>query len=240
MSQQKTALVVTAHPGDFVWRAGGAIALHAAKGYRVKIVCMSFGERGESQFAWKVAGVTLEEVKAQRKAEAEEAARILGAEIEFFDAGDYPLKLTEAMFDRLVDIYREEKPAFVLTHALADPYNADHPEATRFAQEARIIAQAAGHKPDPSRAYSAPPVFLFEPHQPEQCDFKPNVILNITDVWETKYKAFQVLAAQKHLWEYYTRVALNRGVQGGRNSGRAMTYGEAYQRVFPMIVEELA
>ncbi|TCT04269.1 PIG-L deacetylase family protein [Aquabacter spiritensis] len=240
MSDQKTALIVTAHPGDFVWRAGGAIALHVRKGYRVKIVCLSFGERGESQFAWKTAGVAMDEVKAQRKAEAEEAAAILGASIEFFDAGDYPLKLTEAMFDRMVDIYREEKPAFVLTHALADPYNMDHPEATRFAQDARIIAQAAGHKPDPSRAYSAPPVFLFEPHQPEQCDFKPNVILNITDVWETKRKAFEVLAAQKHLWDYYTRVALNRGVQGGRNSGRAMTYGEAYQRVFPMIVEELA
>lgn len=240
MSEKKTALVVTAHPGDFVWRAGGAIALHAQKGYRVKIVCLSYGERGESQFAWKTAGVKMEEVKEQRKAEAEEAASILGAEIEFFDAGDYPLKLTDAMFDRMVDIYREEKPAFVLTHALADPYNMDHPEATRFAQDARIIAQAAGHKPDPTRAYSAPPVFLFEPHQPEQCEFKPNVILNITDVWETKRRAFEVLAAQKHLWEYYTRVALNRGVQGGRNSGRAMTYGEAYQRVFPMIVEELA
>ena len=56
MSEQKTGLVVTAHPGDFVWRAGGAIALHAKKGYRMKIVCMSFGERGESQFAWKEAG----------------------------------------------------------------------------------------------------------------------------------------------------------------------------------------
>ena len=50
---QKTGLVVTAHPGDFVWRAGGAIAHHAKKGYRMKIVCMSFGERGESQFACK-------------------------------------------------------------------------------------------------------------------------------------------------------------------------------------------
>ena len=47
----KSGLVVTAHPGDFVWRAGGAIALHAAKGYRIKIVCLSYGERGESQFA---------------------------------------------------------------------------------------------------------------------------------------------------------------------------------------------
>ena len=39
----KTGLVVSAHPGDFVWRAGGAIALHARKGYRGKIVCLSFG-----------------------------------------------------------------------------------------------------------------------------------------------------------------------------------------------------
>jgi 4-oxalomesaconate hydratase len=53
MTTQKTGLVITAHPGDFVWRAGGAIALHAKRGYRVKIVCLSFGERGESQFAWK-------------------------------------------------------------------------------------------------------------------------------------------------------------------------------------------
>jgi 4-oxalomesaconate hydratase len=235
----KSGLVVTAHPGDFVWRAAGAIALHARLGYRMKIVCLAYGERGESQFAWKKAGVTMAEVKAQRHAESERAAAILGAEIEFFDAGDYPLRVMPEMLDRLVDVYREVKPSFVLTHALEDPYNADHPEAARFAQEARVIAQAAGHKPDPDRAYSAPSVFLFEPHQPEQCNYKPNVILNIDEVWDLKRRAFEVLAAQKHLWEYYTRVALNRGVQGGRNSGRAMTYGEAYQRLFPMVVGEL-
>ena len=240
MSAQKSALVVTAHPGDFVWRAGGAIALHARKGYRVKILCLSFGERGESQWAWKSAGADMASVKAGRKAEAEEAARVLGAEIEFFDAGDYPLHTTPAMMERAIDVFRELRPAFVLTHSLEDPYNVDHPEATRFAQSARIIAQAAGHKPSPDLAYSAPPVFLFEPHQPEQCDYKPNVILNIDDVWEVKRKAFEVLAAQKHLWDYYTRVALNRGMQGGRNSGRAMTYGEAYQRLFPMVLEELS
>jgi 4-oxalomesaconate hydratase len=236
----KSALVVTAHPGDFVWRAGGAIAVHARLGYRVKIVCLSFGERGESQFAWKSADAKLSEVKAQRKEEAFRAAETLGAEIEFFDAGDYPLRITEDMLDRVVDIYREIKPSFVLTHALEDPYNFDHPAAAHLAQEARIVAQAAGHKPDPSRAYRAPPVFLFEPHQPEQCNFKPNVILNIDEVWDVKYAAFTVLAAQKHLWEYYTRVALNRGVQGGRNSGRPFTYGEAYARLFPEAAEVLA
>ena len=68
---------------------------------------------------------------------------------------------------------------------------------------------------------------------PSSATSSRNVILNIDEVWETKCKAFEMLAAQKHLWEYYTRVALNRGMQGGRNSGRPMTYGEAYQRLFP-------
>ncbi|MGY4409905.1 LmbE family N-acetylglucosaminyl deacetylase [Bradyrhizobium sp. LB7.1] len=154
----KTGLVITAHPGDFVWRAGGAIALHAKKGFRMKIVCMSFGERGESQFAWKEKGATLESVKAGRKDEAERAAKLLGAEIEFFDCGDYPLKLNEAHFDRMVDIYRELNPSFVLTHALEDPYNFDHPNAAHFAQETRVVAQAMGHKPGAQYQYSAPPV----------------------------------------------------------------------------------
>ena len=47
------------------------------------------------------------------------------------------------------------------------------------------------------------------------------------------------MAAQEHLWEYYTRVALQRGNQAARDTGRKVTYGEAYQRVFPDLVEQL-
>ena len=32
MSPKKTALVISAHAADFVWRCGGAIALHAEAG----------------------------------------------------------------------------------------------------------------------------------------------------------------------------------------------------------------
>lgn len=53
MSERKTALVLSAHAADFVWRCGGAIALHAEMGYDVTIACMSFGERGESARLWK-------------------------------------------------------------------------------------------------------------------------------------------------------------------------------------------
>jgi 4-oxalomesaconate hydratase len=43
MAEHKAGLVVSAHSADFVWRAGGAMALHAARGYAVTVVCLSFG-----------------------------------------------------------------------------------------------------------------------------------------------------------------------------------------------------
>jgi len=45
--------------------------------------------------------------------------------------------------------------------------------------------------------------------------------------------------AQEHLWLYYERVALQRGVQASRNSNKNIQYAEAYQRVFPHVTEEL-
>jgi 4-oxalomesaconate hydratase len=237
--QQKTALVVSAHSADFVWRCGGAIALYASRGWHVKIVCLSYGERGESAKLWRERDMTLERVKVSRREEAQAAAALLGGEVEFFDVGDYPMRVSDEALYRLADIYRELNPELVLTHSLEDPYNFDHPLAAHVAQEARVIAQAHGHKPH-GTVLGAPPVFLFEPHQTEQCNWKPQAYLDITPVWEKKRAAFELMAAQEYLWDYYTRVALNRGVQGGRNTGRPMTYGEAYQRLFPQALEELA
>lgn len=238
-NQQRTGLVISAHSADFIWRAGGAIALYAKRGWKVKVVCLSFGEKGESQKLWKDPAMTLGRVKAARRAEAERAGVVLGAsDIEFFDLGDYPLRTNLEALERLADIYQSLRPEWVLTHSLEDPYNFDHPEASRFAQEARILAQAHGRK-GAAAAIGSPPVFLFEPHQTEQCNWKPQVILDITEVWETKHKAFEQMDAQQHLWDYYTRVALQRGVQGARNSDRKMQYGEAYQRVLPLVTGDL-
>ncbi len=235
----KTALVVSAHSADFVWRAGGSIALHAEQGVATTVICLSYGERGESAKLWRQAGMTLEKVKAERQKEAEAAARHLGvADIQFWDLGDYPLNLTDEALYRLVDVYRKIHPAFMLTHSREDLYNRDHPEVNQFAQHARIIAQAHGHNPG-EKVLGAPPVFLFEPHQPEQCNWMPNVLLDITDVWSRKRAAIECMAGQEHLWEYYTRVAEQRGAQAARNSDKKIKYGEGYQAVFPHVVETL-
>jgi 4-oxalomesaconate hydratase len=236
-------LVVSAHAGDFVWRAAGAIALATARGDRAKVVCLSYGERGESARAWRE-GLPLQEIKAVRRREAENAAAVLGAEIEFFDAGDYPLPESPELVDRLVRVYREVVPDVVLTHPPADPYNGDHPAASRMALQARVLAQAIGYDA-PGEPLGAPPVFFFEPHQPEQCDFKPNVLLDITSVFDTKRRAMECLPAQQHMWNYYTDLATRRGIQLKRNAGPNLglpqnTMAESYVRLFPQTTEVLA
>lgn len=235
----RTALVISAHSADFVWRAGGAIALHARDGIDVTVVCLSYGERGESAKLWRRDGMTLETVKVERRKEAEAAARALGvADIQFWNLGDYPIELTRESLFRLADVYRKVRPSFVLTHSRQDPYNRDHPLVSEFAQEARIVAQAHGHEPG-GKVLGAPPVMLFEPHQPEQCRWMPNVLLDITPVWDEKRAAIECMAGQEHLWDYYTRVALQRGAQAARNSDKKIRYGEAYEAVFPHVVETL-
>jgi 4-oxalomesaconate hydratase len=240
----KTALVISAHSADFVWRCGGAIALHQEKGVDVSVVCLSYGERGESAKLWKQPGMTLGKVKAERRREAEGAAEALGVhDIQFFDLGDYPLELDRAAKDRLVDVIRKVQPAFMMSHSAYDPYNTDHMYATSVALEARMIAQAWGHNPG-EKVLGAPQLYLFEPHQTEQMGWKPDTFLDITPVWEKKRAAIECMEGQEHLWEYYTRVAQNRANHfkrnsGGQAGGRDCKYAEGFQSVFPRTVDEL-
>lgn len=244
MAEGKSALVISAHAADFVWRCGGAIALHAAKGWEVTVVCLSYGERGESAKLWKEAGMTLDRVKAARQDEARRAARALGVhDLVEFDLGDYPLHLTQEDKFRLVEVIRRVQPAFMLGHSQYDPYNTDHMYATQVALECRMIAQAWGHEPG-AKVLGAPQLYLFEPHQTEQMGWKPDTFLDITPVWDRKRAAIECMAGQEHLWDYYTRVAQNRANHfmrnsGGQSGGRKALYAEGFQSVFPRTVDEL-
>ena len=167
MSEQKTALIISAHAADFVWRCGGAIALHAKLGYQVSVVCLSYGERGESARLWKE-GKSLDQVKSIRRKEAENAAHALNVhDIKFLDLGDYPLNLGQEAQDQVVDIIRAVQPKFMMCHSQYDPYNTDHMRTTDFALTCRMIAQAWGHNPG-EKVLGAPQLYLFEPHQTEQ------------------------------------------------------------------------
>src|SRR2546421_34280 len=178
-------MVIGAHAADFVWRAGGAIAVTTASGGAASVIALSYGERGESGELWKEEGQTIERVKEIRRGEAERAAAALGAPFTCLDLGDYPLQIDYDALMRIADVIREFAPDVLITHTDTDPFNPDHPVAHDAVARARGLAAGAG-VPSAFQTVTPPALFLFEPHQPELCNFTPTTFVDITPVMEQK------------------------------------------------------
>ncbi len=239
MNPSTQLLVISAHAADFVWRAGGAIATVAQGGGTAKVIALSYGERGESGELWKEPGQTEEKVKGIRRAEAEEAAAILGANFEGMDLGDYPLELDRAAMERLTAAIREFAHTVILTHAKEDPFNPDHGVAYTVTEKARQLASGAGVA-SAFKVIKPPAFLLFEPHQPELCGFYPNTFLDITPVYDKKRAAMEVMGAQGYLREYYGQRASQRANHARRICGdKHIKFAEAFQRVSPVVTSTL-
>jgi 4-oxalomesaconate hydratase len=233
-------LVIGAHSADFVWRSGGAVAVTTAAGGRAKVIALSYGERGESGELWKQEGQTIENVKAIRHGEAQRAAAALGAEFECLDLGDYPLDISSDALALICDKIRAFGPDVLITHTDTDPFNPDHPVAYAAVNRARGLAAGAGVPSAFGTVASPPALFLFEPHQPELCNFTPTTFVDITSVMDRKIAAMSEMKAQKYLLTYYTERAGHRGNHARRSSGNAeIRQAEAFQRVTPQVVSAL-
>jgi 4-oxalomesaconate hydratase len=231
--------VIGAHAADFVWRAGGAIAKAVEAGGRAEVVALSYGERGESGELWKEEGQTVENVKRLRHAEAEAAAEALGATFRCLDLGDYPLQIDADGLLHIADVIREFGPEVLVTHTDTDPFNPDHPVAYAAVDRARSLAAGAGVQ-SAFATIRPPALFLFEPHQPELCNFTPTTFVDITSVIDRKREAMGHMKAQQYLQTYYAQRAEQRGNHARRASGdRAVEYAEAFQRVIPQVVSAL-
>ena len=231
--------VIGAHSADFVWRAGGAAAKAVEAGGTAEVIALSYGERGESGELWNEEGQTLDNVKRIRRAEAETAATALGASFRSLDLGDYPLQIDGDALLAIAEAIRAFAPSVLITHTDTDPFNPDHPVAYAAVDRARGLAAGAGV----SSAFAtvAPPaLFLFEPHQPELCNFTPTTFVDITSVIERKREAMAAMKAQQYLQTYYAQRAEQRGNHARRASGDAsVRYAEAFQRVIPQVVDQL-
>jgi 4-oxalomesaconate hydratase len=229
-------MVIGAHSGDFVWRAGGAIAVATAAGGTARVLALSYGERGESGELWKEPGQTEERVKEIRHAEAERAAVALGAKFECLDLGDYPLDVDKAALGVVADRIRDFAPDVLVTHTDRDPFNPDHAAAFFAVERARALAAGAGVA-SAFETIQPPELLLFEPHQPELCNFVPTTFVDITPVIEQKQAAMAEMKAQAYLQTYYSQRAEQRGNHARRISGNsAVRYAEAFQRVTPQVV----
>ena len=220
MVSRRRMLVIGAHSADFVWRAGGALAVCTATGgVAATVIALSYGERGESGELWKQEGQTLERVKQIRHAEAERAAAALGADVPLPRPRRLPAR------DR-----RATRSSRSPTDPRARARRAHHPHRHRSVQprppgrlRGRVSARA-GSPPGPacrarSRPIRPPALFLFEPHQPELCNFTPTTFVDITAVIERKLAAMAEMKAQRYLQTYYAQRADHRGNHARRVSG---------------------
>jgi len=232
-------MVIGAHSADFVWRAGGACAVTTGNGGEARVVALSYGERGESGELWKEEGQTIDNVKRIRHGEAERAAQALGASFECLDLGDYPLDIDVDRLKLISDKIREFAPDVLITHTDTDPFNPDHPVAYAAVNRARGLAAGAGVS-SAFKTISPPVLYLFEPHQPELCNFTPNTFVDITNVMQAKQAAMQEMKAQKYLQTYYAQRADQRGNHARRSSGNQdIRQAEAFQRVTPNVLASL-
>jgi len=232
-------MVIGAHAADFVWRAGGALAVTTAAGGMASVIALSYGERGESGELWQEEGQTIERVKEIRHDEAERAAAALGARFTCLDLGDYPLQIDYDALMRIADAIREFAPDVLITHTDTDPFNPDHPVASVAVARARGLAAGAGVQ-SAFETVTPPELFLFEPHQPELCNFTPTTFVDITPVMGRKLAAMAEMKAQKYLQTYYAERAEHRGNHARRSSGNAaIRQAEAFQRVTPQVVSAL-
>jgi 4-oxalomesaconate hydratase len=230
-------LVVGAHAADFVWRAAGTVAMHTAAGWRATVVALSYGERGESGDLWKEPAQTVENVKRIRKEECARAASEIGAELLPFDLGDYPLEVPAGAVARLVDVMRDVRPDVMITHTPMDPFNPDHPVAFATADRARKIAMGAAGVASAFATIPPPRVYVFEPHHPEQCGFRPDTFVDYTPRADRKEAAMAAMAAQSYLRDHYRQRGEQRAVQARYfGAGPETRYVEAFQQITPRLV----
>jgi len=142
-------LAFGAHAADAFLAAGGTLGKHAAAGDHVTIVCLSYGERSHAPTFWQPRSnaadpVSIEEIQQCKKAEAEQAAAILGVEIAFLSFGECPLEIDSTKMRQLVELVRELRPSAVVSHWTHDWANPDHAVAGQAILEACRYAAIPG------------------------------------------------------------------------------------------------
>ncbi len=180
-------LILASHPDDAELGCGGVIAKHVSLGYKVGIVDFTQGELGTR-------GTPEIRIK-----EASESAKILGLSArENLGLRDGFFQNAEPEQLKVIAAIREFQPEIILANALMDRHP-DHGRAADLAYDSCFLSGLAkvktvdesGNQQNPWR-----PKAVYHYIQSEFVE--PDMIVDISDFWETKMKSILAFKTQFH------------------------------------------
>jgi len=186
--EQLRLLAFGAHPDDPDWYAGGLAALYAEAGHAVRLVALTNGDAGHHQMA----GAPL---ARRRRAEAQAAGKVLGAEYLTLDNHDGEILPTLEVRNQVIVQMRDFRPDLVLCHRPWD-YHPDHRYAGMVVQDAVLISMI-GNILSALPPLPRMPVMLYTWDQFQKpYPFRPDVVVDVDAVLEKKLNALACHVSQ--------------------------------------------
>ncbi len=210
-------LTIGAHAADQELAAGMILAKCARAGHRVTIFSLTPGEKGHPTLSTAA-------YAEQKRREAAECARKLGAETIIWDYRDAELPYNEEICLQVCDVIREQQPDVIITH-WEHSIHRDHRQAHRIAMDACFYAALA--RLERARPAHWTRRVYFSENWEDMEGYEPDVYVEIAEPVFAQYcDALNSFA----LWmggtgwpyaDYYKSLARLRGCLGG---GKRWTY----------------
>jgi N-acetylglucosamine malate deacetylase 1 len=230
MNTENRVLALLAHPDDAEFLCAGTLSRLARElGWQVHIATMTPGDCGSAE-------LSPEDISRIRRAEAADAAAVLGATYHCLEERDLLITYREDTLERATRLLRQVRPHLVLTHSPSD-YLLDHEMTATVARAAAFAAPVPnflrdrGHAP-PLEAiphlYYADPIEGVDPlGQP----IMPGFCIDISTVIEIKTEMLARHASQRewlrrhHGLDQYLLAMRAWAAQRGQQCGVAFAEG---------------
>ncbi len=185
-------LILGAHPDDAEYHAGGLAAIYRASGHVVKMVSVCDGSAGHHE-------LRPAELAAVRRAEAQAAGAVIGAQYEVWEYPDGALVPTLELRGRVIREIRSFAPDLLLTHRVYD-YHPDHRAVGQAVQDASYMVTVPLVEPG-TAALGKDPVVAYLPDMfTRPYPLAPDVVVDITDRLDTVVRMLACHRCQMFEW----------------------------------------
>lgn len=192
IKEKSRIIVIGAHPDDCEYAAGGTAALLSNMGHAVKFVAVTNGDAGHQTMKGQ-------ELAARRYLETQEVAKRLGVTYDVLDNHDGALLPTLEVRLQIIKKIREWNADVVIAPRPND-YHPDHRYTGVLVQDAAYMVEVPNVAPEVP-ALRKTPVFLYaQDHFQRPNPFRPDIVVDISNVYAKKISAFDAHVSQFYEW----------------------------------------